>query len=218
MEPIAPAPRIANSNFCMRSILRGRRSKLPTGIDDWGELCRSNDSRREFLKQSAALTALSAATWWRPGAAQELPLRRSRDDVRPRPRRGRRRHQDVQGHSLRREHGGHEPLHAAGRLRRSGPACATRSRTGRARRSASRARRARTSALAVAAAGLPRRERRLPGAQRLDAGGRRRPQAAGDVLVPRRRVRRRAPARRPSPTARTSRAAATWWSSRSTTA
>jgi len=30
-------------------------------------------SRREFLKQGAALTALSAAgAWWRPGAAQEL--------------------------------------------------------------------------------------------------------------------------------------------------
>ena len=29
-------------------------------------------SRREFLKQSAALTALSAGAWWRPGAAQEL--------------------------------------------------------------------------------------------------------------------------------------------------
>jgi para-nitrobenzyl esterase len=29
-------------------------------------------SRRDFLRQSAALTALSAGAWWRPGAAQEL--------------------------------------------------------------------------------------------------------------------------------------------------
>ena len=168
-------------------------------------------SRREFLKQSAALTALSAGDLVAPRRRPRAPPRRSRDDVRPRTRRRRGRHQDLQRHPLRREHRGRGPLPPArqpgrmdGRARRARlwPERAA-ARTGR--RAHGLRPRSRSGESAARGRGLPR-------AQRLDAGSRRRPPAAGAVLVPRRRVRRRAPARHPSPTAPTSRAAATsWW-------
>ena len=167
-------------------------------------------SRREFLRHSGLVVAASsvACAVCRPGTI----ARRRRDGVRAGSRRRRGRDQDVQGHSVRREHGGQR----TGSCRRSNPAKWTGVRDALAyglerAADASLARRRTRRHLAVAAAGLPRRKRRLPGAQRLDAGGERQPQAAGDVLVPRRRLRHRLGLVARSPTAPTSPAAATWW-------
>ena len=115
---------------------------------------------------------------------------RSRDGVRPHPRRGRGRHQDVQGHPLRRQHGRAQPLQAAG-----GPGEVDR----RARCAGVWAQRAAAPAGNGAehvGSGRGRRrhargKRRLPGPERVDAGAERQPQAAGDGVVPRRRLRHR---------------------------
>ena len=111
-------------------------------------------SRREFLKQSAVLTALSAGAWWRPGAAQEI------------------RHVEAET-TFGRVRGVESAASRSSRAFRTVPAprartasCRRRSRRmdRRARRARlwperaparARARRARTPALAVAAARLP---------------------------------------------------------------
>ena len=143
-------------------------------------------SRREFLKQGSLLVALSGGvlrtSWAQTGFVEADTAF------------GRVRGADYEGIKTFKgipygaTTAGQKPVHAAGRTRRSGPACATRWSTGRARRSASRARRRAARRLAVAAAGLPAEGEDCLVLNVWTPGRRRRPQAAGHVLVPRRRV------------------------------
>ena len=148
-------------------------------------------SRSEFLKHSAVLTALSAGVWYRTATAA------GRATSKPRPTFGRVRGVDAGG--IKTFKGIPYGASTAGKNRFMppvDPAKWTGVRDALAYGpSAPQREPGARGATAIGPRGRGRgpagRGRRLPRAQRLDAGGRRRPQAAGDVLVPRRRVRDR---------------------------
>ena len=148
---------------------------------------RTMSSRRYFLKQSGLLVAASSFSW--PALAQGDPVVADTTY-------GRIRGTEVRGIKVfKGVPYGASTAGRTGSCRRSAPAKWTGVRDALAYGASAPQTRAGRTARCVGNRGGGRRAagrgRGLPRAERLDAGGEGQPQAAGDVLVPRRRVRHR---------------------------